>query len=87
VKADLTAAAGKPITIAYSPTDNVLVAGGADRKLTFWHYRPYQAVNRICAHAGTPITAAEWARYVPDVPYDPPCATWTPPQPADVASG
>ena len=81
LKANLTAAIGKPVVIAFSPTDNVLVAGGADQKLTFWHYRPYQAVNRICARAGTPITAAEWERYVPDTPYSPPCANWTPPPP------
>ncbi len=82
IEAQLTAAAGKPVTIAFSPTNNVIVAGGYDRKLTFWHYRPYQAVDRICAHAGTPITASEWQLYVPDVPYDPPCATWTPPAPS-----
>ncbi len=87
IKAELTAAAGNPVTIAFSPTDNVLVAGGYDQKLTFWHYRPYQAIDRICAHAGTPITATEWQRYVPDAPYDPPCATWTPPAPPETTGG
>lgn len=87
LKANLTAAVGKPVVIAFSPTDNVLAAGGADQKLTFWHYRPYQAVNRICAHAGTPITAAEWERYVPDTSYNPPCANWTPPPPPQTADG
>jgi hypothetical protein len=57
----------------------VLVAGGNNRRLTFWHYRPYQAVNRICALAGTPITANEWKLYVPETSYNPPCAHWTPP--------
>ena len=87
LKANLTAATGRPVVIAFSPTDNVLVAGGADQRLIFWHYRPYQAVNRICAHAGTPITAAEWERYVPDTSYSPPCATWTPPPPPQAAEG
>jgi WD40 repeat protein len=78
----LTAATGRPAAIAFSPTDNTLVAGGSDRRLTFWHYRPYQAVNRICALSGTPITATEWQQYVPGAPYEPPCETWTPPAPA-----
>ncbi len=71
--------------LAFSPTDNTLVAAGNDDRLTFWHYRPYQAANRICALAGTPITATEWQQYVADVPYNPPCQNWTPPQPADAS--
>jgi hypothetical protein len=47
--------------------------------VTFWHYRPYQAVNRVCAYAGTPITEAEWDQYVPAHSYDPPCENWTAP--------
>lgn len=78
--ATLTAARGPLGAIAFSPTDNLLVTGGGDRRLTFWHFRPYQAVNRICALAGTPITPAEWQQYVPEASYDPPCARWTPPQ-------
>jgi WD40 repeat protein len=79
--ATLTAARGKLTALAFSPSDDTLAAGSAKRRLTFWHFRPYQAVNRICALAGTPITANEWARYVPQVPYNPPCAKWTPPAP------
>jgi len=77
----LTVATGHPTAIAFSPTDNTLVAGGNDGRLTFWHYRPYQAVNRICALSGTPITPTEWEQYVPGAPYNPPCATWMPPAP------
>ncbi len=75
----LAAAAGQPAAIAFSPTDNTLVAGGNNGRLTFWHYRPYQAVNRICSLSGTPISLTEWEQYVPGVPYNPPCATWMPP--------
>lgn len=77
--ARLTAAGGRLTALAYSPSDDTLVAGGANQRLTFWHFRPYQAVNRICALAGTPITPREWATYVPQAPYNPPCARWTPP--------
>jgi WD40 repeat protein len=75
----LIAARGKLTALTFSPSDNVLVAGGSNRRLTFWHYRPYQAVNRICALAGTPISANEWTLYVPGAAYNPPCAKWTPP--------
>ena len=75
----LIAARGRLTALTFSPSDNVLVAGGNNRRLTFWHYRPYQATNRICALEGTPITRGEWTLYVPGAAYDPPCAKWTPP--------
>jgi WD40 repeat protein len=75
----LTAATGQLDALSFSPSDNVLVAGGDDRRLTFWHYRPYQDINRLCALSGTPITPYEWSLYVPGVAYKPPCAKWTPP--------
>ncbi len=75
-----------PITaLAFSPSGNTLAAAGGDRRLTFWHYRPYQVVNRICALEGTPITPGEWATYVPGVTYRPPCANWKPPAPITIA--
>ena len=77
----LTAATGDIAALAFSPSDNILVAGGSDQRLTFWHYRPYQGVDRICALEGTPITPGEWEQYVPGAPYRPPCQNWTPPQP------
>jgi WD40 repeat protein len=75
----LTAAHGSLTALTFSPSDSTLVTGGRDGRLTFWHYRPFQVVNRICAYSGTPITPGEWRRYVPGAAYDPPCAKWTPP--------
>ncbi|MEW2569840.1 WD40 repeat domain-containing protein [Streptomyces sp. NPDC047070] len=34
-----------------------------------------KAENYVCARAGMAITRAEWAQYVPDLPYAPPCGT------------
>lgn len=82
LSATLTAARGPLTALAFSPSDNTLVAGGANRRLLFWHYRAYQAVNRICALEGTPITPGEWGLLVPGAPYKPPCADWKPPAPA-----
>ena len=69
----LAAAAGQPAAIAFSPTDNTLVAGGNNGQLTFWHYRPYQAVtpNLLAVrHADLPDRVG--AVTVPGVPYNPP---------------
>lgn len=77
----LAAAHGRLTALAFSPSDNTLVTGGSRRRLTFWHYRPYQVVNRMCALEGTPITPYEWEQYVPGAAYKPPCAKWTPPPP------
>jgi WD40 repeat protein len=82
----LVAARDRLTALAFSPSDNTLVAGGTNQRLTFWHYRPYQAVNRICALAGTPITPGEWQLYVPGAAYKPPCAKWTPPAPRTTTS-
>ncbi len=79
--ATLTAAPGKITALAFSPSDETLVAGSSDGRLTFWHFRPYLAINRICALSGTPITRSEWRQYVPQHSYNPPCANWTPPAP------
>ena len=81
LQAKLIAARGRLTALAFSPSDDTLVAGGDERRLTVWHFRPYQAVNRICALEGTPITPNEWANYVPVASYNPPCANWTPPAP------
>lgn len=82
----LSAATGPLTALSFNPSDNVLVAGGDDRRLTFWHYHPYQVVNRVCALAGTPITRYEWSIYVPGVAYKPPCLKWTPPAPLTITS-
>jgi WD40 repeat protein len=79
LNASLTAARDSLTALAFSPSDNVLVAGGSNHRLTFWHYRPFEAVNRVCALEGTPITYGEWQLNVPGAAYTPPCAQWKPP--------
>ncbi|HET9093758.1 MAG TPA: WD40 repeat domain-containing protein [Solirubrobacteraceae bacterium] len=83
----LTAAHGRLRALAFSPSDSTLVAGGDRRRLTFWHYRPFEAVDRICSLAGSPITPGEWQLEVPGAPYRPPCAGWTPPRRPAAATG
>ena len=57
----------------FSPTGKALVAGSQDDTVRLWLISPALAARYVCSMAGTPITPAEWARYVPGLPYQPPC--------------
>lgn len=72
--ATLHAAHGLLYDLTFSPDDHTLVAGASTQTITFWHYRPSEVNNRICHLAGSPLTRAEWARYIPGAPYAPPCS-------------
>ncbi|MBE7190437.1 MAG: WD40 repeat domain-containing protein [Jatrophihabitans endophyticus] len=69
----LTSAGGPVFIASYDPSGGLLAAGGRQNGVTIWstRVRPYE--RRLCRDAGTPITRAEWALYVPDEPYSPPC--------------
>jgi WD40 repeat protein len=69
----LQAAQGVLYDLTFSPDDQTLVVGSSTQTMTFWHYHPRQVINRICNLAGSPITRAEWAQYIPGTAYDPPC--------------
>lgn len=70
--ATLTADGGL-FTIAFSPDGHTLAAGGRDQAVRLWDTDPASATARICAGVGAPITRSEWAQFVPDEPYSPPC--------------
>ncbi|QOC94252.1 WD40 repeat domain-containing protein [Micromonospora craniellae] len=55
------------------PDRHTVVAGGADQRVYLWTTDPERAAVRICETVGDPITAEEWATYIPDRPYAPPC--------------
>jgi hypothetical protein len=59
-------------TVAYGPGGR-LAAGSRDGATWLWRATPASAAAYVCAVSGGPITAAEWARYVPGLPYKPPC--------------
>lgn len=65
---------GTVFSVAFSPSANVLAAGSQDGSTRLWMATPAAAASYICSIAGTPITRAEWDRYVPGRPYRPPCA-------------
>jgi hypothetical protein len=48
--------------------------GGADGQSTMiWSVDVPELLGRLCAES-EPIPESEWRQYLPDVPYDPPCA-------------
>jgi WD40 repeat protein/transcriptional regulator with XRE-family HTH domain len=59
-------------TLDFHPGDDRLAAGASDA-VWLWHTDPKTAAANICASSGDPITIDEWARYVPGLPYQPPC--------------
>ena len=69
----LTGPSGTVFSVAFSPRGGVLAAGSQDGTTRLWLATPAAAARYICSIAGSPITPAEWAQYVPGAPYHPPC--------------
>jgi len=69
LSATLPAHAGQVYTVAFDPLDGILLSGAADHTTRLWNLNPEAVAAFICATAGTPIGAEEWARYVPGKPY------------------
>ena len=72
--ATLTGPTAYVFAVAFSPQGHTLAVGSADGTVRLWDTDPVAAMGGICAAAGTPISPEEWSRYVPGIPYAPPCA-------------
>lgn len=80
---DRPTAIGRPLTVetgavavlAFSPDGHTLAATTDDGVATLWDLRAKSAINRICAASSGALSRQQWSRYVPELPYDPPCAT------------
>ena len=59
--------------IAFSASGATLAAGSADSTIRLWQTAPQAAAHLVCAMAGQPMSAAQWASYLPGVSYHPPC--------------
>lgn len=69
----LAGTAGTVFSVAFSSTASVLAGGSQDGSTRLWLTTPTAAASYICSITGTPITREEWGRYIPGLPYDPPC--------------
>lgn len=60
-------------TVAFSRDGSTLVGVVFTEPGTLWDLDVDRVAQRICAQAGVGITRDEWAQFLPDRAYDPPC--------------
>ncbi|GAA3157349.1 hypothetical protein GCM10010451_01520 [Streptomyces virens] len=58
--------------VGFSPDGRLLAVSG-DRGMRLWTVDPETLLRRLCAESAG-IRRDQWAQYLPDRPYDPPCA-------------
>ncbi|WP_454836755.1 nSTAND1 domain-containing NTPase [Rhodococcus qingshengii] len=72
--ATLSAYPGRVNDAQFAGESDMIAGSGSDKTVRLWGIDPDGVVDRLCRTAGSPITEAEWERYLPGVPYQDPCA-------------
>lgn len=73
--------AGQPLTgynswinsVAFSPDGNTLISGSQDDAVRLWNLNVNDAITWICNTTSNVLTRQQWLKYVPGLPYRPPC--------------
>jgi WD40 repeat protein/transcriptional regulator with XRE-family HTH domain len=73
LSATLTGPIGHVFSVAFGLGGTTLAAGSTDGTVRLWDVRPAVVSRALCADAGQPLTRAEWAAYVPGLPFRPTC--------------
>ena len=60
-------------SLAFASDGRTLYAGSAHMPLQRYDIGPGQALERVCARAGSDLTREQWRTYVPDASYRRPC--------------
>lgn len=71
----LTVETGFVAVMAFSPDSRTLAATTDDGVATLWDLNVESAISRICAASSGALNRQQWSRHVPQLAYDPPCAT------------
>lgn len=71
--AQLSDATGATYSVTLAPGGGEVAASGASGQVWVWTTDPAVATRDLCAEQGAGITPAEWALYVHDRSYAPPC--------------
>jgi WD40 repeat protein len=59
--------------LAFSPDGRILATLDPGRSINLWEIDPAQVAPKLCNSIGDVITPEQWSRYVPNLPYQPPC--------------
>ena len=59
--------------VVFGSGDNMLVGADGDYTIRIWNLNAAAAIQHICATTTNVLTPAQWQKYVPELPYDPPC--------------